>query len=365
MANALLGTGTDATSSSERLTKILTETGEKLLPREALAPAPTPQPLPLPAKPNFGPEARVETLPLSFGVIVGMAMDNSVTPPELYVSDAASQTVRRFTFDGAGEPEEAGSYPVDGETGVGRLASDGRGALYVGSSNTIMRLSIRQEDRGAVTRLTAGGTGFQDGPGAAARFDNILGMAVEPTSGDLFIADRENKCIRRLATGQPGFPVTTVMGTGFEFHVDGPMGPRPGGTVAAPVHPGSSFSFLSDLAFTADGSLYTLDGQGIVNVVPAPLRPETWARRVAGGGSIREGDQFFHNGNIDAPNAIAVLPDGNLVVTEQGNKRVSLVTPDGWLHPLARVEKPVQLAVAKDGTIFVNDSDVKIVRIRR
>jgi hypothetical protein len=44
----------------------------------------------------------------------------------------------------------------------------------------------------------AGGAGFTNAQGTAARFGNPTGVAIEPVSGDLFVADTTNASIRRV-----------------------------------------------------------------------------------------------------------------------------------------------------------------------
>jgi len=63
--------------------------------------------------------------------------------------------------------------------------------------------------------------GYQDGPGAVARFNNIARITVDCHTGDLIVSDRDNHCIRRviLITEGDMAVVTTIAGGG-----DGPLG---------------------------------------------------------------------------------------------------------------------------------------------
>ncbi len=57
---------------------------------------------------------------------------------------------------------------------------------------------------------TAGTAGSTDGTGSAALFNDPTGVAVDPTTGDVFVADAGNDTIRMIA---PGGVVTTLAGT--------------------------------------------------------------------------------------------------------------------------------------------------------
>jgi DNA-binding beta-propeller fold protein YncE len=63
-----------------------------------------------------------------------------------------------------------------------------------------------------------GGGGFQDGPGAAARFSYPGGIAVDG-DGDVFVADLSNNRIQRVTPADG--TVTTVAGSGLWGATDG------------------------------------------------------------------------------------------------------------------------------------------------
>src|SRR6195952_5062405 len=97
------------------------------------------------------------------------------------------------------------------------LALAPHGTLYVsdaGDSDRIRAVSAG----GVVTTLAGGAEGFQDGQGAAARFDTPSGLALDAT-GNLYVADTGNHAIRKVT---PDGVVTTLAGTGAPGWRDGP-----------------------------------------------------------------------------------------------------------------------------------------------
>lgn len=90
---------------------------------------------------------------------------------------------------------------------------------------------------------TASGTSI--GTGAAARFNKPVGIAIDPTSGDMYVVDTWNHLIRKVtSTGV----VSTIAGTG-----SGGYSNNNNGTSA-------QFNYPTDLAIHPDGScLYVAD----------------------------------------------------------------------------------------------------------
>ncbi len=139
----------------------------------------------------------------------GVAVDGS---GNVYVADSFYDTIRKVTPVGA-VSTIAGSagrisgfeginFSADGTGSAARFASpwgvatDGAGNVYVADLNnhTIRKVT----PAGVVSTLAglAGSSGSMDGTGSAARFDYPSGVAVD-RSGNVFIADMGNHCIRK------------------------------------------------------------------------------------------------------------------------------------------------------------------------
>ena len=143
----------------------------------------------------------------------------------VFVADLRNQRIRKIdalgnvtTFAGDGT-----SGYLDGPGATAqfadpfRLAVDGSGNVFVAD---FYNQRIRKIDvLGNVTTFAGDGTyGFLDGPGATAQFTNPHGIAVDG-SGNVFVADIHNERIRKIdALGN----VTTLAGNGTPGYLDGP-----------------------------------------------------------------------------------------------------------------------------------------------
>ena len=90
----------------------------------------------------------------------------------------------------------------------------------------------------------AGGAGFTNAQGTAARFGYPTGIAIEPTTGDLFVADRTNASIRRVKSD---------------------------GTVSTFVGASAGMAMPCGLAFDSSGNLFVVASQSnaIFKVTPS------------------------------------------------------------------------------------------------
>jgi hypothetical protein len=155
----------------------------------------------------------------------GVAVDGS---GNIYVADAGNTSIRKVTANGtvttfAGVSGVAGS--ADGVGAGARfnapqgLAVDAAGNVYVADTNnsTVRKIT----PAGVVTTLAgvAGQTGTADGPGGSARFNGPYAVAVD-ASGNVYVADFFNATIRKItASGTvstlAGFAGQGSMADGF------------------------------------------------------------------------------------------------------------------------------------------------------
>jgi len=135
----------------------------------------------------------------------GVAVDGA---GNVYVADAGNNRIRKITATG-----QVTTLAGDGTAAQfrfpGGVAVDGAGNVYVADTNNHRIRKITAT--GQVTTLAGNGTAaFADGAGVNARFDLPYGVAVDG-AGNVYVADTANHSIRKItATGQ----VTTLAGDG-------------------------------------------------------------------------------------------------------------------------------------------------------
>jgi hypothetical protein len=194
-----------------------------------------------------------------FNSPAGVAVD---TAGNVYVADTNNDTIRKISAGGsvttlAGVGGQTGSG--DGAGGSARfnsphaVAVDGSGNVYVADffNDTIREIS----PSGTVSTIagSAGQTGFRDGVGVVARFNQPYGLAVDG-SGNVYVADTYNRAIRMIA---PGGSVTTLNGTQARF-----------------LYP-------QGIAVTSSGTLYLSDGDNQAVLVGAAVTAPPGGTQIA------------------------------------------------------------------------------------
>ena len=201
------------------------------------------------------------------------------------------------------------SANLDGPQGV---VVDSAGNLFIAASNSNRIFKV--DTSGRLTVVAGNGTfGFSgdDGPATDASLRDPFGVALDG-SGNLFIADLNNRRIRRVdaATGI----ITTVAGNG-SFGFSGDNGPATD----------ASLNFPTGVALDGSGNLFIADlnNQRIRQVDAATGIITT----VAGNGlCCFSGDNGpASDASLSNPNGVAVDGSGNLFIADQLNNRIRRV----------------------------------------
>lgn len=210
-----------------------------------------------------------------------------------------------------------------------------------------LRKIMTSEEVVSIAGMTAG---FTDGQGNEARFNNPRGVA-QDGSGNIYVADRHNHCIRKI---DPGGYVSTVAGDGDAGFADGTgEAARFNNPIGLAVDGGNNV-YVADSynncirKITPDGSVSTLAGQ-------------------EGGFADGQGSAARFNDPVD----VAVDGGGNVYVADRGNHCIRKVTPDGQVSTLAgngipgyaegtgeaaQFDNPYGVASDKSGIVYVGDS---------
>ncbi|MBX2925322.1 MAG: hypothetical protein KF746_24205 [Chitinophagaceae bacterium] len=124
------------------------------------------------------------------------------------------------------------------------ICTNGNNQFFVAQEFVVRKIDAGKEE---VTTLAGSASGFRDGKGTDAAFDNITGIAVDK-SNNVYIADLQNCCIRRIA---PDGTTTTLAGKGDD------CGNKDGNA------PEARFNFPFDIAIASNGDLYVSDMNNI------------------------------------------------------------------------------------------------------
>jgi uncharacterized protein (TIGR03437 family) len=133
----------------------------------------------------------------------------------IYIADTGNDRVRRVSTEGLIETVATG---VSGGRGI---AVDASGNVYLAFPGE--HIVVRVASNGTATRFAGSGASGFRGDGGEARFARLNGpndVAVNPATGEVYIADSENHRIRAVA---PDGRIRTIAGNGSAgFQGDGP-----------------------------------------------------------------------------------------------------------------------------------------------
>jgi sugar lactone lactonase YvrE len=193
------------------------------------------------------------------------------------------------------------------------------------------------EKRWKVTTVAGNGTAlFADGPSLMAEFRAPADVAVSP-DGPLYVADAINHRIREIANGQ----VSSLAGFDRQDTISGI---------------GTSAGFATPIQIVADpnGTLYTLDVNDLR--VRKIIIPGAVVSVVAGNGTPGFADGRADTARFGESDGIAVDMEGNIYVSDWGNKRIRKISATGQVTTVVSgLISPAGIVIDRQGNLYFGD----------
>lgn len=281
----------------------------------------------------------------------------------IFVADSWNELIRKVTPSGlvttiAGQVGVSGYADGQGTNAIFNnpvgIAVDSADNLYVADMmNSVIR-KITPDGTVSTFAGQAGSNGSVDATGSAARFYFPDGVAVD-TNGNVYVADSVNETIRKIT---PGGTVSTLAGLARSY------GSADGTGSAARFHNPTA------LAVDTAGNVYVADE---VNETVRKVTPNGVVTTLAGfPESAGASDGTGNAARFDNLNGLAVDMDGNIYVADTGNNAIRKISPAGVVTTLAgqsgspgsadgigsavRFNNPSGVAVDSSGDLFIADA---------
>ncbi len=256
-------------------------------------------------------------------------------------------------YSGDGGP--AASAELNSPSGV---AVDFSGNIYIADykNNRIRRVDASGVISTVAGKGTAGYSG-DGGPASSAELSTPSGVAVD-TSGNIYIADSSNNCVRKVdASGV----ISTVAGNGTAGY-SGDGGPAVSAELSSP----------SGVAVDTSGNIYIADDKNnCIRKVDASGVISTVAGNGTGGYSGDGGPAS--SAELSSPFGVAVDASGNIYIADDKNNRIRKVDASGVISTVAgngtggysgdggpatsaQLNSPSGLAVDSSGNIYIADT---------
>ena len=290
----------------------------------------------------------------------GIAVDNQ---GNVFASDWLNGSIRRISPVGtnwvvttvAGRRPSNYSSPqtiVAGYLDVPMgLAVDSTGNIFIAGGYSRSVHQLAPGPNGYTFSTLAGGlgvTGYADGPGASARFDQPWNIVVMQ-DGSLLVSDNYNYCIRKLARNGSDWVVSSVAGTGGAYgSLDG-------------IGAAARFGGCEGLAMDDAGNVYVGDYGNPIGVRKLTPGPQGYvASHLAGATSPTlpaAVDGPAGVARLSGPIAVLHLPDDSVLIGDDAS--IKRATPNGDVTTIIGGSSDFAIAGTffrmADGTVYFTD----------
>ena len=227
-------------------------------------------------------------------------------------------------------------------------AVDENGVLYVLDQNKIRKIT----PDGMVTTLAGSDQGgYRNGTGVEARFCKPLGITLD-RSGNLYVTDNYNAKIRKIT---PDGTVTTFASNAPAFQIPGGVSD----TVCKYKLQNRNVDYPAGIAVADDGTVFVAlqNGHRIIKVTADG--EETEIARKGRNGDYRDGQGT--DARFDRPTSVSLDAEGNLLVSDAGNRRLRYVDADGTVSTYGdKLGRLGGSAVAENGDVYFVDNGATI-----
>jgi uncharacterized protein (TIGR03437 family) len=294
----------------------------------------------------------------------------------LYVADTLNNRIRKVSngviTTVAGSPAQ-GHGPFSGDGGPATsaqlylpsgVAVDAAGNLYIADTGNDR---VRKVSNGVITTVAGTWKGFggDNGPATSAQMNAPVDVAVD-AAGNLYIADYNNQCIRKVPNGV----ITTVAGIGGIPGFSGDNGPATSAQLIGPA----------GVAVDAAGNLYIAEvGNSRIRKVSNGVITTVAGNGTPGGGGYGGDGGPATSAQLYEPSGVAVDSAGNLYIADTANARIrrvsnGLITTvagngtwgfsgDGGLATSAQLNYPQGLTADSVGNVYVADNSNNRIRV--
>jgi sugar lactone lactonase YvrE len=287
----------------------------------------------------------------------GVAVDGAGI---VYVADMGSGQIRRIT---AGDVVDTLAFLPGDATPIG-IAVDGVGDILVSDDGVIWK--ITPDGEVAPLAGTRGEVGCSDGIGASARFDRPWGLALDAAE-NVYVADAGCYTIRRITPAGEVITVAGVPGvSGWEDGPTEAPGPNPGARAHFEGPRGIALDPTTGVLYVSDAGMYWQYGfqatirkitpEGDVTTIAGYSAATVGAYLYDTSGVALDAGRALLVADTGNDAIRRVTPDGDVTLLA-GSPRGSIGDPaDGYLR------EPRGLAVDAMGNVYVGDAKERLVQ---
>lgn len=286
---------------------------------------------------------------------------------DIHIADRGNHVIRRINASNivstiAGTPKQAGSN--DGLASSAKfsapsgLAFDVSGNLYIADTDNHCIRKLDSTNNISTQAGKCGSMGFGNGSGAQVLFNRPHGIATD-SKGNIFVADSDNYRIRKI---EPSGVVSTVAGDGYSGYQDGPP---------------DQARFYEPLGIAVDksGVIFVADTR---NHRIRKLDPQTGVTTYAGSGDKGHQDGAPLQARFSRPHSLVIDPQGNLWVVDTDNHCIRKIAPTGQVSTIAgrptlgfydgrpedaHFHHPSGIAINAQGGLVIADTENHILRL--